>query len=89
VLFKPSSWLNTTCVQLYKGKGRKDDCNSRRFIHTKEETPNGFEQIVINKDKPTLIKNCYEYQIGAIPGHQAAEHLYTKKSIMALFHKGG
>ena len=81
--------MNTTCIQLYKGKGKKDDFNSQRFIHTKEETPKGFEQIVINKVKPTMIRNCSKYQIGAIPGHQAAEHLFTMKSIMALFQKDG
>ena len=86
---KPSSWKNTTCIQLYKGKNRKDDFNSQRFIHTKEDVPKGFEQILINKVKPKMINNCSKYQIGAIPGHQAQEHLFTIKSVMALYQKAG
>ena len=86
---KPVSWEKTTCIQLYKGKCKKDDFNSQRFIHSKDEVPKGFEQILINKVKPKMIRNCTKYQIGAIPGHQAAEHLYTIKSVMALYHKAG
>ena len=86
---KPSIWKNTTCIQLYKGKNRKDDFNNQRFIHTKEDVPKGFELILINKVKPRMIKNCSKFQIGAIPGHQAQEHLFTIKSVMALYQKDG
>ena len=55
----------------------------------KEEEPKGFEYIVMNKVKPIMVKNCSKFQIGAIPGHQAAEHLFTIKSVMALFQKAG
>ena len=55
----------------------------------KEEIPKGFEYIVMDKVKPTMMKNCTKFQIGAIPGHQAAEHLYTIKSVMALFQLAG
>ena len=82
-------WENTTCIQLYKGRGRKDDFNNQRFIHTKDEIPKGFEYILINKVKPTMIQSCTKYQIGAIPGHQAAEHIFTIKSIMSLFNEAG
>ena len=86
---KPSKWQKTTCIQLFKGKGKENDFNCQRFIHTKEEEPKGFEHILINKVKPRLIKNCSKYQIGAIPGHQAAEHLFTIKSVMSLYLKDG
>ena len=78
-------WENTVCHQLYKGKGEKQDFSNQRFIHTKEDVPKGFEQIVINKAKPIMVKNCSKYQIGAIPGHQPAEHLFTIKSIISYF----
>ena len=55
----------------------------------KEEIPKGFEYIVMNKVKPIMIRNCSKFQIGAIPGHQAAEHLYAIKSVMRLFQKAG
>ena len=64
---KPSTWKNTTCIQLYKGKGRKDDFNSQRFIHMKEEEPKGFEYLVMNKVKPIMVKNFSKFQIGATP----------------------
>ena len=86
---KPSKWKNTTCIQLYKGKGRKDDFNSQRFIHMKEEEPKGFEYLVMNKVKPIMVKNCSKFQIGAIPGHQAAEHLFTIMSVMTLYQQAG
>ena len=86
---KPSKWKNTTCIQLYKGKGRKDDFNSQRFIHMKEEEPKGFEYLVMNKVKPIMVKNCSKFQIGAIPGHQAAEHLFTIKNVMTLYQQAG
>ena len=74
---------------MYKGKGKKDEFSNQRFIHTKDEIPKGFEYIVVDKVKPTIVKNCTKYQIGAIPGHQAAEHLFTIKSVMALFQEAG
>ena len=82
---KPTSWKKTLCHQLYKGKGEKKDFCNQRFIHTKEDVPKGFEQIVINKSKPHMVQNCTKFQIGAIPGHQPAEHLFTIKSIISFF----
>ena len=56
---------------------------------SEEEEPKGFENILFNKVKPRLIQNCSKFQIGAIPGHQAAEHLFTIKSVMSLYQKDG
>jgi hypothetical protein len=87
---RPSPWQNTTCIQLYKGKGRKDEFPNQRFIHLKEdEILKGFEHIVMNKVKPKLVKKSSKFQIGAIPGHQSAEHLYTIKSVITLFQEAG
>ena len=82
---KPTTWKKTMCHQLYKGKGEKKDFCNQRFIHTKEDVPKGFEQIVINKSKPQMVQNCTKFQIGAIPGHQPSEHLFTIKSIISFF----
>jgi hypothetical protein len=61
---RPSTWQNTTCIQLYKGKGRKEEFSNQRFIHLKEdEIPKGFEHIVMNKVKPRLMKNGSKFQI--------------------------
>ena len=55
----------------------------------KEEEPKGFEYLVMNKVKPIMVKNSSKFQIGAIPGHQAAEHLFTIKSVMTLYQQAG
>ena len=34
---RPSTWENTKCIHLYKGKGRRDEFSNRRFIHMKDE----------------------------------------------------
>ena len=34
---KPTSWENTSCTMLYKGKGLKSEFPNQRFIHSKEE----------------------------------------------------
>ena len=72
-------------IQLYKGKGDKSDFGNQRFIHIKEEIPKSFEHIVVTKMKPIIIKYVSKYQIGAIPGHQASEHLFTLKSVISLY----
>ena len=77
--------MKTVCHQLYKGKGEKKDFGNQRFIHTKEDIPKAFEQIVINKAKPKIVQHCTKFQIGSIPGHQPAEHLFVMKSIIALY----
>ena len=39
----------------------------------------------MEKAKPFILQNCSKFQIGAIPGHQPAEHLFTLKSVIGLF----
>ena len=82
---KPSSWKKTVCHQLFKGKGEKKEFGNQRFIHTKEDIPKAFEQIVITRAKPAIIKHCTKFQIGSIPKHQPAEHLFTIKSIISYY----
>ena len=82
---KPEQWEDTLAISLYKGKGLKSDFNNQRFIHTKLEFPKAFEQIVIEKAKPKIIRKCSKFQIGAIPKHRAQEHLYTMKSVISWY----
>ena len=81
---KPLSWEKTNCTMLYKGKGSKNEFGNQRFIHSKEEIPKSFETLVIDKAKPKIIKRCSKFQIGGLPGHQSAEHLFTLKSMIGL-----
>ena len=80
---KPQQWRNTTIIQLYKGKGVKEDPDMLRNIHTKDEYSKGFDQIIVNKSKAKMIQKCSKFQIGAIQGHRPQEHLFTLKSMMA------
>ena len=82
---KPAMWEQSNCTMLYKGKGLKSEFSNQRFIHSKNEIPKSFETLVIEKTKPKIIKKCSKFQIGGLPGHQAAEHLFTLKSIISLF----
>ena len=81
---KPAMWEQSNCTMLYKGKGLKSEFSNQRFIHSKNEIPKSFETLVIEKTKPKIIKKCSKFQIGGLPGHQAAEHLFTLKSIISL-----
>ena len=82
---KPTSWENTNCTMLYKGKSCKSEFGNQRFIHSKDEIPKSFETLVIEKAKPKIVKKCSKFQIGGLPGHQSAEHLFTLKSIISMF----
>ena len=82
---KPVSWERTDCTMLYKLKGSKSEFGNQRFIHSKDEVPKNFEALVIEKAKPKIIQKCSKFQIGGLPGHQSAEHLFTLKSLIALF----
>ena len=86
---KPMSWEKTNCTMLYKGKNSINEFGNQRFIHSKEEIPKCFESLVIEKAKPKIIKKCSKFQIGGLPGHQSAEHLFTLKSIIGLFSSQG
>ena len=74
---------------MWKGKGLKEDLNSKRFLHTKDQIPKVFQHIVTNAMKPVIVKNMSKYQIGAIPGHKSEEHLFTLKSFVALAENNG
>ena len=86
---KPRVWEYTECTMLFKGKGSKSEFSNQRFIHSKDEIPKSFETLVIEKVKPKIMKKCSKFQIGGLPGHQAAEHLFTLKSIISLFSSQG
>ena len=68
-------------------KNSKFKFENQRFIHTKDQIPKSFEHIVTAKMKPKIVKNSSKYQIGAMPNHRASEHLFTLKSIIALYIK--
>ena len=83
----PDQWRKTDIIQLYKGKGEIDEFGSQRNIHMKNEIQKFFGHIVMSKAKTLILDNMSKYQIGTKIGHRAQEHLFTIKSIIALYLK--
>ena len=86
---EPTQWRNTNIIQIYKGKGSKDDPGNQRNIHTKLDVPKFFGHIVIGAAKGKIIQNMSKYQLGTKPGHRAQEHLFVMRSIISLYSQGG
>ena len=84
---KPQQWRDTIVIQLYKGKGNINEFSTQRFIHTKEAVPKYFEGLVVDKSKEKIISGCSKFQIGGLPNHRSQEHLFTVKSVVALYSK--
>ena len=82
---KPGQWRNTKVIQLFKGKGSKEDPDMNRNIHIKDEYSKGFDHLIVNKSKGWMIQKCSKFQIGAIQGHRPQEHLFTLKSMMSYY----
>ena len=83
----PANWSKSTLVQLYKGKGPKNNLSNHRFIHMKDDVPKLFGSLVMGVAKEKLISNMSKFQIGTKPGHTAEEHLFVIKSVLALYLK--
>ena len=81
---KPDQWRKTVIIQLYKGKGEKNEYGKQRNIHTKLDVPKFFSHTVMNQAKGKIIENMTKFQIGTKTGHRAQEHLFTLKSIISL-----
>ena len=86
---EPSQWRNTNIVQIYKGKGSKNELGNQRNIHTKLDVPKFFGHIVIGAAKDKIIKNMTKFQLGTKPGHRAQEHLFVMRSVIALYNLCG
>ena len=53
----------------------------------KEDYAKLYGHIVVNIAKDIMMKNMSPFQIGAIKGHRAGEHIYVLKSMMQLYEK--
>ena len=83
---KPDAWRDTVLIQLDKPKSKdKSNLNSKRHIHIKPEIPKYFEHMVTTAAKPMIVENMSPFQIGAVPGHRSQEHLFSLKSVVAMF----
>ena len=85
----PSLWKKTDIVQIYKGKGNMNEVSNYRNIHTKCDTRKLFGEILTHEVKFKTNENISKFQIGAIAGHRAQEHIFTLKSVISLYKKKG
>ena len=58
---KPEQWRDTKIIQLYKGKGDREEFTSQRHIHLKAEVPKFFGHILMNQVKPILYRNMTKH----------------------------
>ena len=82
---KPDQWRKTLIIQLFKGKGERNEYCNQRNIHTKLEIPKFFGHAVMSQAKEIIIHNMTKFQIGTRNGHRAQEHLFTLKSLISLY----
>ena len=80
----PEQWSDTTLIQLFKGKGSREDLSGYRFLHTKHWLPKTFEALVVDKMKTKLVDKMSKYQV-AKAGQRPQEHLFVVNSIIALY----
>ena len=81
----PSSFDKTTLHQIFKGKGLREELGNNRFIHSKEWLPRTCDFLVVEKMKPYIVQGTTKFQIGGIEKHRPQEHLFSVKSILAMY----
>ena len=64
---KPDSWRDSVVIQLNKKKNESTELEKKRHIHTKEQIPKFFGNIVANHIKPILTKNTTLSKLEACP----------------------
>ena len=53
----------------------------------KEDVPKLFGNLVTNLIKEKIVAEISRYQIGAIPGHRAQEHLFSMRSLISFYNE--
>ena len=81
----PKSFDKTNLIQIYKGKRNKNILSNGRFIHTKDWLPMTCESLLVIEMKDIIFKSATKYQIGGQPKHRLQEHLFTMRSMIALY----
>ena len=86
----PEAFNKTTLHIIYKGKGRREDLSSNRFVHCKEWWPRVAESLVVEDGlKGPLLEGSSVFQIGGQPGHRSEELVFVLKSLVARLRKQG
>ena len=81
----PSSWNDSTIIQLKKLNSKVGDLDGICHIHDKNECYKFFGQIVIHCAKEPIFRNLPRNQIACRPGHRPSEHLFVLKSVMLYY----
>ena len=75
-------------TKCWQRKSRLNIANYRN-IHTKIDSRKLFGEIITNELKEIVTEKVSKFQIGAIAGHRPQEHIFTLKSVIALYNKRG
>ena len=81
----PTSWNESTIIQLPKGKSKLGDLDGIRHIHDKKEAYKFFGHIVTAVAKEPIFKNMPKFQIACRPGHRPSEHLFVVRSVISYY----
>ena len=69
---------------IYKGRGRRENLSSNRFIHCKSWLPRAAEGLVVQEGlREALLSGSSMYQVGGQPGHRPEELGFVIKSLVA------
>ena len=80
----PKKWLDSELIQLYKGRGSKNNLENMRHLHIKDDLSKLFQQIIFMETKEQMINNMTKFQLASKPGHRATEHLFCVMSLIQL-----
>ena len=58
---KPDIWCETTLLQLYKGKGPRNNLDNQRHNQIKEDIPKLFGHVVMSEAKEVMISNMTKF----------------------------
>jgi hypothetical protein len=79
----PKRFEETTVFQLYEGKGKKDDLENSRYIHSKDWLPRTCDSSLFDLMKEKILASSRIFQIWGQEGHRTQEHLFPLRSIIA------
>ena len=80
----PKECDNTTLHQVFK-HGSKNELSSFRYIHSKPWLSRTADAMVVLGPKEKILGSASTMQCGGLPGHRAAEHLFSMISVIGLY----
>ena len=80
---------DTILNQIWKQKGQKSVLKNNRYIHSKGWLQRTVEAMVVMEMKSPILLASTPYHIGGQEGNRSQQHLFTVRSVMAIYHQLG